>query len=452
MTTLRRAALVSGLKGPLRSLRRVSRSVRQVVAPRGRHREVRAAISALRHRDYDEFAARTRRCVLGLRSHPQMQQLLQAAADHARGARSHSEASERIRTVTEGLATEDFAPEALMAAETFVRAAGLFAASLGLRPLIHAGLERRSVRKSDDRDLRRAAVSAIHEGDLEQAQAVHGRIGHAARASDPHSVTVGRYLDIWAGTTSSADVMGLQHVRAGHREADRRFADTVHGGAVLVYGPGPTTTLPELSTSPMKVIRILMPEVYAWDSPQDLVAGQADIAYMNHEAQLWLGGLSEEERRDVADRFSILVAKKSAELVAGVRHAGLRAAWSAAPLYLTGSENTVPAILFDLLAFAEVPVGVVGTTFFASAASYRPDNRRLQFYEGVKVDSQGRTGHRLERCTMLASHNALENRRLVSNLVRAGRVTGDPDFIDAVSLTDERYLEILDRLYGVELL
>lgn len=378
--------------------------------------------------------------------------LLRTAADHARGAIDHAEASERVRTAASDLPEGRFAPRPLMAAETFVRATGLFVASLPFRPLIHAALARRASDTGRADDVVRASVSAVHAGDRDRAEGTIARLAPAAVERDAAADTVARYLDVWAGRPVGPLPAPT---RAAHEVADRRFAGRIGEGPVLVYGPGPTTSLPPLHGLPsdeLRVIRILMPEVYAWDSPQDLVAGRSDVAYLNHEAQLWLSDLPEERRRDIAGRFSVLVAKKSADMLVGVDHPGLRVAWSAAPLFLTGSENTVPAILFDLLALADVPVGVVGTTFFASDTSYRPDNRRFQFYEGVKVDGQGRTGLVLERCTMLASHNALENRTLVANLVAAGRVTGDAEFTEAVSLTDEAYLERLDRLYGAPLL
>jgi len=426
--------------------------VRQLAAPRGRHREVREGIAALRRQEFDDFARIARRCVLGLRREPAMAAILAAAADHVKGVRDHADASDRVRDAVVGLGESRISPEALMAAETFVRATGLFAASSGFAPLIHRGLRHRAESTSDVRDLLKASVSAIHQGDLELAARTFRRIKASAPGDVLEVETVGRYIDIWARNgmvTRSTEPNGL---RAEQRSADLRFSAFVGAGPVLIYGPGPTTQLPQLGNGQWKVIRILMPEVYAWQSPEDLVSGQADVAYMNHEAQLWLSQLPDGERADVAARFSILVAKKSAERLSGVSHPGLRVAWSSAPLYLTGSENTVPAITFDLLALAQVPVAVIGTTFFASASSYRPDNRRLQFYEGVRVDDQGRTGLLLERCTMLASHNAVENRTLIRNLVDAGLVTGDSEFSEVVALSDEAYLERLDELYGVGLL
>lgn len=432
----------------LEGLRSTVRSARQVAGPRGRRTEVNAAIAALRKEDFETFSRLARRCVLGLARDPEMEVVLQAPVDHVLGLRDHSSASDRVREAALVVDQRRFSPEALQAAETFVRACGLFAASSVLGPTIARAIRRRAESVSRPHHSLQAAVSAIHEGDLDRALQSFGAISTSARTEEFQIATVGRYLDIWA-RREPANPKGAP---AGFDVGGDDFVRRVGTGPFLVYGPGPTTEIPGAAGTKWKVARLLMPEIYSWNSSEDLLQGQADIAYLNHEAQFWLSELTEDQQRDVVDRFAVLVAKKSPDGLAGVSHPGLRVAWSSTPLHLTGSENTVPAIIFDLLAVTQDTVTVIGTTFFASAVSYRSDNRRIRSHNGIRIDSQGRTGLPLERCTTLAKHNVIENRALVRNFVDVGLVRGDVDFSEVVALSDEGYLRRLDDLYGVGLL
>jgi len=427
-----RVARVNGLDG----LRRGVRTLRLLLRPRGAHEDVRAAVAMIRGGETDRFHQHIRRCVLGTRRDAAMTTILEMAARHVRGEATHEEASERIRLAGAALKSGRYTPEAVMAAETLVRASGIFVASLPLTRLLHQEIDTRASRESQYSSM--AVIAAIHRGDLNRAEEALARI----RA--PES-SLQRYLAVWSQATApqSASTLASEPV-------DRAFAESLASKTVLIYGPGPVTELPELTQSGMSVVRMVMPEVYRWDSEKDLVGGRSDIAYLNHEAQEWLSGLSPEARESIVRRFSFLVCKKSDDFLRGVEHAGVRVADSAGALYLTGSENTVPAIVVDVLLQSQAQVVVIGTTFFASTLSYRDDHRRLRVNRGVKVDDQGRAGGLLERCTMLASHNALENLAVVRNLYNVGLVAGDRAFTEVVSLTDEQYLRRLDEIYGVD--
>jgi hypothetical protein len=429
----RRFPTVNGLAG----LRTAVRALRPLARPRGAHQDVRAAVAMIRGGETDRFFNHIRRSVLGLRRDGAMATILETAARHVLGEVAHGEASERIWSAGTSLNPSRFRPEALMAAETLVRASGIFAASLPLTRLLHEEIDTR-VSRGDGRYSSKAVVAAIHRGELDRAQEALAR----TRVREPG---LERYLAVWSQRTppQSASTRASDSV-------DRAFAASLASKTVLIYGPGPVTTLPEVGPSSISVIRMVMPDVYLWTSENDLMSGRSDIAYLNHEAQEWLSGLPTEERAAVVGRFSFLVCKKSDNFLQGVEHAGVRVADSASSLYLTGSENTVPAIVVDVLVQTQAKVVIIGTTFFASTLSYRDDHRRIRINRGAKVDVQGRVGGVLERCTMLASHNALENLAIVRNLYNVGLVTGDEAFTEVVALSDEQYLRRLDEIYGVD--
>jgi len=67
---------------------------------------------------------------------------------------------------------------------------------------------------------------------------------------------------------------------------------------------------------------------------------------------------------------------------------------------------------------------------------------------GASQSQAGSAGAVFDRSTLMASHNAIQNRAIVANLVQVGRICGDSEFLEAVSLSNLEYARRLDRLYG----
>lgn len=94
--------------------------------------------------------------------------------------------------------------------------------------------------------------------------------------------------------------------------------------------------------------------------------------------------------------------------------------------------------------------GVVFTSLvqiFVSPVAYREDSRRVT-RSGSRQTEQGSTGNAYERCALFASNNVFQNRRIISNLVHADRVSGDKNFVGARLFSDEGYAKRLGLFYG----
>jgi hypothetical protein len=424
--------------------RRAASAIRWLARPRGSSEAVKDAVQAVLAGDHRAFSVRSRLAVLGVRRIPSVLAALGAATAHAKGEVDHAEASARFAEATQHPTFVRQPVDVLIAMETLARTCGLFAASFGVTQSIRRAIESQASRTDDHGYQLFAATASAHDGDAARARSWLDRAALTLSAEDSRVVTIGTYLDVWA-----AEGRPRRHALRARHPLEEEIARSAGGRGVLVYGPGPTHRLPETCRGDALVVRVMMPEVYAWDGASDLVGGRSDIAYMNYEAQQWLSGLDPDRRDDVLARFGFLVCKKTDAFIEGFAPGNMRLARSAEALFLSGSENTVPAIVFDLLSFMDEDITVVGTTFFASDVAYRDDSRRLRPKLGVTVDSQGRTGRPLERCAMLANHNALENRSIVRNLFLAGRVRGDADFTEVIGWSDRSYLEHLDAIYGV---
>ena len=109
----------------------------------------------------------------------------------------------------------------------------------------------------------------------------------------------------------------------------------------------------------------------------------------------------------------------------------------------------VPLVCIDALRVPEVKVSVLGSNFFASSIAYRQDSLRSNPDKSSQT-SAGSSGRQFDRTTLMASHNAIQNRAVVKNLVTAGHITGDKEFLEAVNLSNLDYVRRLDEIYGQE--
>lgn len=430
---------------PIRQqIRRAASDVKGLARPRGSAVLVREATQALLRGDQKLFSSRSRLAVLGLRRVPSVAAALDSAIDHANGDIDHATASERLRDATQDPSFARQPVAVLIAMEKLTRSSGLLAASLEVTGCLWEAVESRAGRSGDPDDLLAAAIAAIHAGDRERASARLDAARPHFVDGEPRVSALACYLDMW----QDPNAVRRQPIDL-RDEVESRMARAAAGRGVLIYGPGPAERLPTSCGPDPLVVRIMMPEVYAWTGHTDLANGRSDVAYMNYEAQEWLSGLGSERRDEIVSHFSFLVCKKTDAHIRGFQAGNMRLARSASALFLSGSENTVPAIVFDLLSFMDELISVVGVTFFASEVAYRDDSRRLRPKQGITVDEKGRTGRPFERCAMLANHNALENRAIVRNLTLAGRVSGDEAFMRVIGWSDRSYLENLDAIYGI---
>ncbi len=282
--------------------------------------------------------------------------------------------------------------------------------------------------------------AAIHMGD---AQLALEKVEAVKRCLPPHAVIPGAILEIlqyvhsWAGS-------GLLSVRTIDCEVpvNLRWAEATSGQDFVVYGPGETRADQDLISDHQLVVRIAGPGSFHWEGKPDLARGRADVVYMNPET---LTSIIEQGEHSVAILKSypfVCVKRSQTSLLPNSRRidAGAR-------LFLRGHPNMVPLIILDLIKVPGSRIHVIGSDFFASPIAYREDSRRTT-PEGPRQTEKGSTGNLYDRCTLFASHNVFQNRHLISNLVLAGRVSGDQTFLDACLISDEEYARRLDLFYG----
>ena len=355
--------------------------------------------------------------------------------DWVHGNVDHSGATTFIKELTPhgpGIGEQCFAAARIMAA------LGLFEASLAYEERGIQFLHRGHLWGRNPSHRLRMVQSAIHRADLDGA--TEGVRQFLAHHDSPEKLTFSvldllHYVDVWASTSNSK-------IQRRLILENPSWSDYIGGKKIVVYGPGSIDpTAPAIAVSDV-VARIAGPGSYSWQSEGDLAQGRTDVVYMIPETLEALGP-TPEERREKVGHFDFVCIKrgeapylpKSRKVQAGSR------------LFLRGHPNMVPLAVIDLLRTPGTSVRVIGSDFFASGSSYRPDSIRTT-PEGRPQSNQGSSGNQFDRSTLMASHNAFQNRRLVKNLLDSGRVTGDDAFLEACSLSDLDYAKRLDLHYG----
>jgi len=324
------------------------------------------------------------------------------------------------------------------AAARIMAALGLFEASLAYEERGIQFLDRGNLWGTSRSGELRKIQSAIHRADLDGA--IGGVRQFLAHHDSPEKLTFSvldllHYVDVWANSSNSK-------IQSRLIQENPSWSDYISDKKIALYGPGnvdPAT--PTIAASEV-VARIAGPGSYSWKSKGDLAKGRANVVYVIPETLKALGPNPEERRKTVGHFDFLCIKRGEAPYLPNSRkvEAGSR-------LFLRGHPNMVPLAVIDLLRAPGTSVRVIGSDFFASGSSYRPDSIRTT-PEGQPQTNQGSTGNRYDRSTLMASHNAFQNRRLVKNLLDSGRVTGDDAFLEACSLSDLDYARRLDLHYG----
>ena len=324
------------------------------------------------------------------------------------------------------------------AASRVIGALGFFEASLAYETRGIVFLQRGNLWTRDPSHALRKAQIAIHLGNRDAAvEAVRQFRAHKrSPKNQPFSVVdLLNYVDVW---TTSANGGMQRHVPM----ANPSWSDYIRGKKIVLYGPGNVDPASSVISSSELVARIAGPGSYSWDRGRDLAQGRADIVYLIPDTLQAIGSSPGELVEKLGHFDFVCIKRGEAPYLKNSRkvEAGSR-------LFLRGHPNMVPLAVIDLLRVPETKVRVIGSDFFASGSSYRPDSIRTTA-DGRQQTPQGSTGNFYDRSTLMASHNAFQNRRLVKNLLDSGRVTGDDAFLEACSLSDLDYARRLDLHYG----
>ena len=328
--------------------------------------------------------------------------------------------------------------EQCFVAARMMAALGLFEASLACEERGIQFLHRGHLWGQNSSHRLRKVQSAIHRADRDGAvECVRQFLTHH---DSPEKLTFSvldllHYVNVWANSINST-------IQSQIILDNPSWSNYIGDKKIVVYGPvNIDPAAPAIAASDL-VARIAGPGSYSWQSEADLAEGRANVVYAIPETLEALGPTPEERREKVGHFDYVCIKRREAPYLPNSRkvEAGSR-------LFVRGHPNMVPLAVIDLLRTPGTSVRVIGSDFFASGSSYRPDSIRTT-PDGRPQTNQGSSGNRYDRSTLMASHNAFQNRRLIKNLLDSGRVTGDDAFLEACSLSDLDYARRLDLHYG----
>jgi len=192
---------------------------------------------------------------------------------------------------------------------------------------------------------------------------------------------------------------------------------------------------------------VIVPGVTSWGDDSGPFGSSCDLAWANSRSTKWF---INNQSRDSFDGFQMVSFRSDKWPALGITN-GRTAASHDRLLFLPSDKtNMVPVMVWDVLSVPDVRVTVAGTTFFATAASYTPDNLRFSHSDRGQANEQGSSGTLFERCRSFSHHALLQQLRFLENLVSAKALSIDKEGAEIMALTDESYLTRLDDLYGVE--
>lgn len=281
---------------------------------------------------------------------------------------------------------------------------------------------------------------AIHSADLDTATEFSRRltVSLSGQSSVPFSIRdLVNYVEVWAGRPTSLDRTSSQNV-----EQEDRWERIIRNQQVVIYGPGMVDPTHRRFTDGELIARVAGPGSFTWHDAQDLAGGRADLVYLIPETLESIVS-ADGQSQAILEAYGMICVKKSMPLYLP----NARQVEPGSRLYLRGHPNMVPLICVDLIRLPGTTGYVVGSDFFSSQSSYRPESRRVDRL-GAPQTAQGSSGRPFDRTTLMASHNAFQNRRIVVNLVDSGRISGDDNFLSACALSDLDYARRLDFFYG----
>lgn len=352
------------------------------------------------------------------------------------GETNHESVTDRLVTLAcEGGSPS--APHQTLALSQLSGALGLHVASLALEKRAWKQIVKNVSHRHPDDVLRWLQVT-IYQGLLPEAIQAADKLRKALTREEMGRYSysdVFNYISVWSGEDSASFPLPHDSVTADwNRELNSR--------RVTIYGPGLVADgTPDVPEDEL-VIRIAGPGSYEWTNPSDHAQGRTDIVYVIPETLQNIGNNDEERKQLFLRHRYICVKRGNAPYLPNSRRVE-----TGSRLFLRGHPNVVPLICLDVLRVQGARVHVIGSDFFANSVAYREDSKRT-VAPGPAENSAGSPGAQFDRSTLLASHNAFQNRALVKNLVNAGRVEGDATFRSVVDLSEEQYASRLDEIYG----
>jgi hypothetical protein len=231
-----------------------------------------------------------------------------------------------------------------------------------------------------------------------------------------------------------------------HHTTDHTWTTTLTGHHITILGPAPTTHTPP-HTPHHLVARVIVPGVMSWSPDSGPFGSACDLAYANSRSTKWF---MSNEKPEAFETFRVVSFRTDKWRQLGIANGRTARNQSTFLMLPTDKTNMVPLMMWDAVSVPDVTVTIAGTTFFASSASYTPDNLRFTHSEAGTADAQGSAGGLFERCLSFSHHALTDHLSFVANLVDAGVVGIDREGARVVTMSTEQYLMTLDELYGVD--
>ena len=267
---------------------------------------------------------------------------------------------------------------------------------------------------------------------------LHGAINTynaAPTHNTPFWVDASHYLWLWShGSTGTP-----------HHTTDPTWTTTLTGHHITILGPAPTTHTPP--TTNHLVARVIVPGVMEWSEDSGPFGSTCDLAYANSRSTKWFLA---NESPEAFEAFRIVSFRTDKWRQWGIANGRTAKNHSAFLMLASDKTNMVPLMVWDALSVPDVTVTIAGTTFFATATSYTPDNLRFTHGDAGTADARGSAGGLFERCLSFSHHALTDHLSFVANLVNAGVVGIDQEGLRVVTMSAEEYLKTLDVLYGVD--
>lgn len=335
---------------------------------------------------------------------------------------SHQSSTDRLMSLGSSIsATNGERREAFFAASRACASAALFRASQIFLELAYERVELDAEKTRGFRDTLSAVLVSIQRGHAAEAterwHSLSDRVVPDGLTRDAWAIT-NRYLALWLRideaplATSTLDAV------------DSGWKELVAERSVLLIGPAPRLQPSDADKHDLTA-RIFRGTALT----EALASPGREIMYLNDDPQLPAEPLavvlrSLHQLRHIASKNRV-----SRLALPNHHHTDLRVR----RLFPTGHPNMVPVAALDILAGGARSIYVEGADFYSSQAVYAaPLENRV----------------RLHLCNSIARHNPNENRRLVTNLVNVGLISGDQQFLTASGLDDDLYFLRLDQNLG----
>jgi len=347
-----------------------------------------------------------------------------------------------METIVRGLSLENASPFAMIRIDNFLNQLGFFRLAYEMKREVFSRLVAiQGKRRVSTKELLFGIFAAIWLGDRGLALGLLGPLKRATRYRHNQNdfKELEWYLHTWR-SEEKRDEGQSQFVRS------QPIAALVGGKSVLVMGPGPRppgkeATLPHHQVAIVSALNGL--ENLGRETLHEVKAGTKILYWVPARHQKTSRTLTENQLAFL-ESFDLNVQLNG--WCQGVENSvrsrvAIMEAW--------GLGHKAQAMIFDALKNGARQVYVTGVDSFAGKAKYhsrifcdwQPDS--LAATIGLQEASWD-----VAEAYMFALHDGVFNRRLLANLFQAGVIKGDDAFQSSCRLSDDRYLDAINRKFG----